>query len=95
MKSIFSPGIGTALLILFSLLYFVVVTVLTIIFIERLWTGQSKWLILPMVVFSAVIFGFHPSLLLRIPEAMSGFPCSGLFVVTGLGILAGMAASSL
>jgi len=95
MNSIFLPGIGTALLILFGLLYFVVVMVLSIIFIERVWTGQSKWLILPVVICSAVIFGFHPSLLLRILEAMIGFSISGLFAVTGLGILAGMAASSL
>lgn len=95
MNSIFIPGIGTALLILFGLLYFVVVTVLTIIFIERIWTGQSKWLILPVVVFSAVLFGFQPSLLLRLPETMAGIRCLEFFVVTGFGILAGMAASSL
>ncbi|MEN6330546.1 MAG: hypothetical protein ABFD57_01020 [Smithella sp.] len=95
MNSIFIPDIGIALLILFSLLYFVVVMVLTIIFIEQIWTGQSKWIILPVVVFSAVLFGFKPSLLLRLPETIAGLPFLGFFVVTGFGILAGMAASSL
>ncbi|MEQ8152727.1 MAG: hypothetical protein ABRQ30_04140 [Smithellaceae bacterium] len=95
MNSIFLPGIETAFLILFGLLYFVVVMVLSIIFIERVWTGPSKWVILPVVVFSAVIFGFQPSLLLRIFETMSGLPCLGFLGVTGLGMLAGMAASSL
>lgn len=95
MNSIFLPGIGTAFLILFGLLYFVVVMVLSIIFIERVWTGPSKWLILPVVVFTAVIFVFHPSLLLRFFETMSGLPILGFLGVTGLGMLAGMAASSL
>ncbi|MEN6375622.1 MAG: hypothetical protein ABFD75_12715 [Smithella sp.] len=95
MNSILLPGIGTAFLILFGLLYFVVVMVSSIIFIERVWTGQSKWIILPVVILSAVIFGFHPSIFLRIFETTSGLPCSGLFAVTGLGILAGMAASTL
>jgi len=95
MNSIFIPGIGTALLILFSLLYFVVVTILSIIFIERVWTGHSKWLILPIVISSAVVFGLQPSLVLHLPATMAGLPCLGFFVVTGFGILAGMAASSL
>ena len=95
MNSIFLPGFGTALLILFGLLYFVVVTVGSIIFIERVWTGQSKWLILPVIISAAVVFGYHPSLFLRILEAMFQLPCLGLFVITGFGILAGMTASSL
>lgn len=95
MNSIFLPGIGTAFLILFGLLYFVVVMVLSIIFIERVWTGPSKWLILPVVVFTAIIFVFHPSLLLRFFETMSGLPILGFLGITGLGMLAGMAASSL
>ena len=96
MNAISSPRIGTALLILFNLLYLVLVMLLTSLFIERVWIGRSRWFILPLVVFSAVVFTVYPGLLLRILEAVTGaFSLRGMSAITGFGILAGMVMSTL
>jgi len=96
MSSLFSPGGSAALSILCSLLYFVLIMVLTILFIERIWVGRSQWTIVPLVLFSFVLFGFHPALFLDILEAVTGFfSFRGMVVISGFGILAGMATSSL
>ncbi|MGO9138030.1 MAG: hypothetical protein ACLP9S_10475 [Syntrophales bacterium] len=96
MNAVSSPGIGAALLILFNLLYFVVVMLLMSIFIERIWIGRSRWIILPLIAFSLLIFAFRPSLFLKILETVTGsFSTRRMFTVTGFGILAGMLMSSL
>ncbi|MGZ3596262.1 MAG: hypothetical protein ACXVAD_11885 [Syntrophales bacterium] len=96
MNTASSPGIGAALLILFNLLYFVAVMLLMSIFIERIWIGRSRWIILPLIAFSLMIFAFHPSLFPRILETVTGsFSIRGMFAITGFGILAGMLMSSL
>ena len=96
MNTVSSPGIGTALLILFNLLYFVAVMLLMSLFIERIWIGRSRWIILPVIAFSLVIFALHPGLFIRILETVTGpFSLRGMFAITGFGILAGMVMSSL
>ena len=96
MNTISSPGIGTALLILFNLQYFVFVTLLISLFIERIWIGRSRWIILPLAVFSIVIFALHPGLLLSLLEAVTGsFSLGRMLAITGFGILSGMVMSSL
>jgi hypothetical protein len=96
MNTVSSPGIGTALLILFNLLYFVSIMLLISLFIERIWIGRSRWIILPLVVISFMIFAIHPNLFLHILEAVTGsFSLRGMLSITGFGILAGMVMSSL
>ena len=96
MNTVSSPGISTALLILFNLLYFVLIMLLTSLFIERVWIGRSRWIILPLVGFSLVIFALHPGLFLRMLEVVTGsFSFRGLLTITGFGSLAGMVMSSL
>jgi len=96
MNAVSSPGIGAALLILFNLLYFVLITLLVSLFIERIWIGRSRWIILPVISLSFAIFAFHPALFLRILETVTGpFSLRGILAITGFGILAGMAMSSL
>ena len=96
MNAASSPGIGTAFLIMFNLLYFVMIVLLITLLIERIWVGWSRWIILPVVTISIAVFGFNPGLLLNIIEAVTGpFSLQGVLVITGFGILAGMAASSL
>lgn len=96
MDTISSPGISAALLILFNLLYFVFIMLLMSLFIERIWIGRSRWIILPLVVFSIAIFALHPGLFLRILEAVTGsFSLGRILSITGFGILAGMVMSSL
>lgn len=96
MNTVSSPGISTALLILFNLLYFVLIMLLTSFFIERVWSGRSRWIILPLVVFSIVIFALHPGLFLRMLETVTGlFSLRGMLVITGFGSLAGMVMSNL
>ena len=86
----------TALLILFNLLYFVLIMLLMSIFIERIWIGRSRWIILPLVAVSLMIFAIHPGLFLRILEAVTGsFSLRGMLDITGLAVLAGMVMSSL
>ena len=96
MNTLSSTGIGTALLILFNLLYFVMIMLLMSLFIERIWIGRSRWLILPLIVFSFTIFALHPGLFFRILEAVTGsFSLGGVLMITGFGILSGMVMSSL
>jgi hypothetical protein len=96
MNAVSSPGIGAALLILFNLLYFVAVMLLMSIFVERIWIGRSRWIILPLIACSLAIFAFHPILFMRILETVTGsFSIWGMFAITGFGILAGMLMSSL
>ncbi len=96
MNTVSAPGIGTALLILFNLLFFVLIMLLMSIFIERIWLGRSRWIILPVIGFSFVIFAFHPGLFLCILESVTGpFSFRGVLTITGFGVLAGMAMSSL
>ncbi|ABC77678.1 hypothetical protein [Syntrophus aciditrophicus] len=96
MNAIASTGIGTAFLILFNLLYFVLIMNLVSLFIERIWIGRSQWIILPVIAVSLVVFYVYPTLFRHIIEAVTGpFSISGLLIVTGLGMLAGMLASSL
>ena len=96
MNDVSSPGIGTALLILFNLLYFVSIMLLISLFIERIWIGRSRWIILPVVTFSFAIFVIRPGLFLNILEAVTGsFSMRGMLLITGFGILAGMVMSSL
>lgn len=96
MNVVSSPGIGAALSIHFNLFYFVAVMLLMSIFIERIWIGRSRCIILPLIAFSLVIFAFHPTLFLRILETVTAsFLIRGMFVITGFGILAGMLMSSL
>ena len=96
MNAVSSPGISVALLILFNLLYFVLIMLLMSLFIERIWIGRSRWIILPLVTLSLIIFAIHPGLFLRILEAVTGsFSLRGMLEITGFGILAGMVMSSL
>jgi hypothetical protein len=96
MNGVSSPGIGTALLILFNLLYFVSVVLLMSISIERVWIGRSRWVILPIIASSIVIFAFRPGLFIRMLTTVTGpFSLLGMFAITGFGILAGMVISSL
>ncbi|MEN6317853.1 MAG: hypothetical protein ABFD82_03710 [Syntrophaceae bacterium] len=96
MNTIASPGLSTALLILFNLLYFILIMLLVSLFIERIWIGRSRWIILPLVFISFSIFIFRPNLFLRILEAVTGtFSLTGMLSITGFGILAGMVMSSL
>jgi hypothetical protein len=96
MNAISSPGIGAAFLILFNLLYFVLIMILSSLFIERIWIGRSQWVILPFIAFSFALFFLHPRMFLHIIEAVAGpFSIQGILVVTGFGILAGMVMSSL
>lgn len=96
MNVVSSPGIGTALLILFNMLYFVLVMLLMSLFIENIWIGKSRWIILPLIVFSCTILALHPGLFLRILEAVTGsFSLHGMLAITGFGILSGMVMSSL
>ena len=96
MNTVSSPGISTALLILFNLLYFVLIMLLTSLFIERVWIGRSRWIILPLVAFSIMIFALHPGLFLRMLEVVTGsFSFRGMLAITGFGSLAGMVMSSL
>jgi hypothetical protein len=96
MNTVSSPGIGAALLILFNLLYLVLITLLVSLFIEKIWIGRTRWLILPVISLSIVIFAFHPGLFLRILETVTGpFSIGGILAITGFGILAGMTMSSL
>ncbi|MGA2330948.1 MAG: hypothetical protein ABSG75_04240 [Syntrophales bacterium] len=96
MNEVSSPGIGAALLILFNLLYFVAVVLLMSIFIERIWIGRSRWIILPVIAFSLVIFASHPGLFIGILTTVTGpFSLLGMFAITGFGILVGMVMSSL
>ena len=96
MDNLFSSGINTALSILISLFYFVLVMLMTIIFLERVWTGPSQWAIVPVVLCSLALLGFHPSIFLIIIDAVTGFfSFQGVSVMTGVGILAGMASCSL
>ena len=91
-----SPGIGIALLILFNLLYCVAITLLISLYIERIWIGRSRWIILPLVVFSIVIFAVHPGLFLSVLKAVTGsFSLGRMLAITGFGILSGMVMSSL
>ncbi len=93
MNAISSPGIGDLFLILFNLLYFVLIMTLTSLFIERIWIGRTRWLILPLITLSFGLFFLKPSLIL---DAVAGpFSIRGMLVVTGCGILAGTAMSSL
>ncbi|WP_093883083.1 hypothetical protein [Syntrophus gentianae] len=83
-------------MILFNLLYFVLIMTLTSLFIERIWIGRTRWLILPLITLSFGLFFLKPSLFLYILGAVAGpFSIQGMLVVTGCGILAGMAMSSL
>lgn len=96
MNTIAPQGIGTAFLILFNLLYFVLIMNLVSLFIERIWTGRSQWVILPLIAASLIVFYFHPRLFLRMIEAVTGpLSFSGMLIITGFGILAGMITSSL
>jgi hypothetical protein len=96
MNAVSSPGISAALLILFNLLYFVIIMLVMSLFIERIWIGRSRWIILPVIALSFVIFAFYPGLFLRILETVTGpFSIGGILAITGSGILAGMAMSSL
>jgi len=96
MNAVSSPGIGTAFLILFNLIYLVMIMMLISLFIDRIWIGRSRWIILPVVAFSLATFGLHPGLFLHLIEAVTGsFSLRGMLVITGFGILAGMATSSL
>jgi uncharacterized membrane protein YqhA len=96
MNAVSSPGIGTALLILFNLLYFVTVMLLMSIFIERIWIGRSRWIILPVIAFLFIVFALYPRLFLRILQTVTGsFSIVRLFAITVFGILAGMVMSSL
>lgn len=96
MNTVSSPGISAALLILFNLLYFVLIMLLVSLFIERIWIGRSKWIILPLITVSITIFILHPGLFLRILEAVTGsFSLQGILAITGFGILSGMVMSSL
>lgn len=82
--------------ILFNLLYFVLVMFLMSFFIEVIWIGRSQWIILPLVILSLALLGFHPTLFIHILKTVTGtFSFSGILIITGLGILAGMIASSL
>jgi hypothetical protein len=96
MNAVSSPGISVAFLILFNLIYFVLIMLLISLFIEKIWIGRSRWIILPLVTLSLIIFAIHPSLFLRILEAVTGsFSLRGMLAVTGFGILTGMVMSSL
>lgn len=96
MNTLASPGISAAFLILFNLLYFVLIMMVVSLFIETIWIGPSQWLLLPVIALSFLVFLCKPGLLLRIVEAVTGsFSLQGMLVITGCGILAGMAGSSL
>jgi hypothetical protein len=96
MLTVSSPGIGSAFLILFNLLYFVGVMLASSLYIENIWIGRSRWIVLPILVISVVVFYFYPGLFLQILEGVVGpFSVNGILSVTGFGILAGMAMSSL
>jgi hypothetical protein len=96
MSSVPSPTIGSALLILFNLLYFVMMMLVASLIIERVWIGRSRWITLPLVATSFLIFSLHPGLFLRILESVTDpFSFSGLVAISGFGILSGLVMSSL
>lgn len=96
MLTVSSPGIGTAFLILFHLLYFVGITLASSLFIENIWIGRSRWIVLPLLAITLVIFYFTPGLLLRLLEVVIGpFSVSGILSITAFEIIAGLAMSSL
>lgn len=90
------PGIMDAVQILFHLLYFVFVLSATSLFLEKVWIGRTRWIILPVIALSLVLFSIHPGLVPGILTAIIGpSTISNLAVITGSGILAGMVATSL
>ena len=96
MNTLSSSGIGTALSILFNLLYFVSIALLVSLLIERIWIGKSRWILLPLVLLSVAIWFLYPGLLLQtLREVTGSFSVRGLLSITGLGILAGTILSSL
>ncbi len=85
-----------ALQILFHLLYFVFILSVTSLFLERIWIGRTRWLILPVIALSLVFFSVYPGLILGVLHAMIGPTTARNFaIITGSGILAGMAGTSL
>jgi hypothetical protein len=91
-----SPGIATALLILFHLMYFVTITLLSSLFIEKLWVGRSRWIIQPLAALSVTALAIYPGFILHIIKGLTAsFSVSGILSITGFGILAGAVMSSL
>lgn len=96
METAYTPGIGDALIILFNLLYFVGVMLASSLFIEHIWISRSKWVILPVIAMSILLFFCYPGLLEHILKGVVGpFTLKGILTVTGVGILSGMVMSGL
>ncbi len=91
-----SPDITDALLILFNLLYFVLILSITSLLIERIWLGWSRWIILPVVASALIVFPIYPRLIVRILQSLIGpFSLVNFFIITAMGVWAGMAITSL
>ncbi len=96
MNAVSSPSIFDALQILFHLLYFIFVLSATSLVLEKVWIGPTRWTILPVIALSLTLFCIYPGLILRILNAVVGpFSPRSLLVMTGSGMLAGMAGTSL